>query len=115
MTTNYYPEMGMSPELELSGITTYQELIGILRWSIEIGRIDVLTKLSMLSSYQAAPRQAHLEQIYHIFAFLKKNLSSHYTLINKNLTLIRNGLKGTLHKHLGSNIEMLKNRYLIPL
>jgi hypothetical protein len=72
MTTNYYPEMDTSPELEPSGITTYQELIGMLRWSVEIGRVDILTELSMLSSYQDAPRQGHLEQIYHIFAYLKK-------------------------------------------
>ena len=25
----------------------------------------------MLSSYQAAPREGHLDQIYHIFAYLK--------------------------------------------
>ena len=72
MTTNYYPEMDTSPELDPNGITTYQELIGMLRWSVEIGRIDILKELSMLSSYQAAPRQGHLEQIYHIFAYLKK-------------------------------------------
>ena len=73
LTTNYYPEMDTSPELDPNGITTYQqELIGILRWSVEIGRVDILTELSMLSSYQAAPRQGHLEQIYHIFAYLKK-------------------------------------------
>ena len=72
MTTNYYPEMDTSPELDSSGITTFQELIGILRWSIKIGRVDILTELSMLSSYQAAPKQGHLEQIYHIFAYLKK-------------------------------------------
>ena len=72
MTTNYYPVMDTSPELDSNGITTYQELIGMLRWSVEIGRVDILTELSMLSSYQAAPRQGHLEQIYHIFAYLKK-------------------------------------------
>ena len=72
MTTNYYPEMDTSPELDPHGVTTYQELIGMLRWSVEIGRVDILTELSMLSSYQASPRQGHLEQIYHIFAYLKK-------------------------------------------
>ena len=38
----------------------------------EIGRVDILTELSMLSSYQASPRRGHLEQVYHILAFLKK-------------------------------------------
>ena len=72
MTSNYYPELDESPELDPDGVTTFQELIGILRWAVEIGRVDILTEISMLSSYQASPRQGHLEQIYHIFAYLKK-------------------------------------------
>ncbi len=67
--------MDLSPELDSPGITTFQELIGILQWAaVEIGRVDILTEISsMLSSYQqAAPRQGHLDQLYHIFAYLKK-------------------------------------------
>ena len=73
MTSDYYPEMDHSPELDSDGTTLFQELIGILRWAVEIGRVDILTELSMLSTYQASPREGHLEQLYHIFAFLKKN------------------------------------------
>ena len=51
----------------------YQELIGELIWAIEIGRVDIGHEVSVLSSYQAAPRDGHLQQILHIFAFLKKN------------------------------------------
>ena len=54
-------------------MTLFQELIGIIHWAVEIGRVDILTELSMLSTYQASPREGHLEQIHHIFAFLKKN------------------------------------------
>jgi hypothetical protein len=69
---NYVPEQDVTEELNSDDITTFQELIGILRWAIEIGRVDILTEVSMLSSYQASPRQGHLEQLYHIFAYLKK-------------------------------------------
>ena len=55
-------------------ITYYQELIGILRWSIEIGRVDVLTEVSLLSAYQASPRKGHLQALYQIFAYIKKHL-----------------------------------------
>ena len=51
----------------------YQELIGELRWAVEIGRVDINHDVSVLSLYQSAPRDDHLEQIFHIFAFLKKN------------------------------------------
>ena len=73
MVSEYIPELDISEELCPDDITFFQELIGILRWAVEIGRVDILTELSMLSTYQAAPRQGHLEQVLHIFAFLKKN------------------------------------------
>jgi hypothetical protein len=50
----------------------FQELIGMLRWATEIGRVDILHEISILSQYQASPREGHLEQVLHIFAFLKK-------------------------------------------
>ena len=33
--------------------------------------MDILTEVSILSAYQASPRQGHLDQVYHIFAYLK--------------------------------------------
>ena len=63
---------GLYPEIDQDGMTNFKELIGILRWAVEIGRVDILTEISMLSSYQAPPREGHLEKIYHIFAFFKK-------------------------------------------
>ena len=44
----------------------------MLRWAIEIGRVDIHTKVSLLSSYQAAPSEGHLEQLLRIVAFLKR-------------------------------------------
>lgn len=73
MTSDYLPELDGSEELTPEDVTFFQELIGILRWAVEIGRVDILTEVSLLSAYQASPRQGHLEQLLHIFAFLKKN------------------------------------------
>ena len=72
MVTNYYPELDDSPELEQKDIQFYQEMMGMLRWATELGKVDVLHELSLLSQYQACPRQGHLEQALHIFAYLKK-------------------------------------------
>ena len=47
-------------------------MIGMLRWATELGRVDVLHEVSLLSQYQASPRQGHLEQALHIFAYLDK-------------------------------------------
>ena len=50
------------------------QLIGILRWAVEIGRIDIYLEVSLLSQYQANPRLGHLEAIYHTFSYLKCHL-----------------------------------------
>lgn len=70
-SNNYDPHLDESRELDHEEITFFQEQIGVLRWAIEITRVDILFEVTSLSSYQASPRQGRLEQIYHIFAFLK--------------------------------------------
>jgi hypothetical protein len=44
----------------------------MLRWATELGRVDILFEVSILSQYQASPREGHLGQVMHIFAFLMK-------------------------------------------
>lgn len=73
MVGNYLPELDGSTELESDEVTLYQELIGVLRWATEIGRVDILHEVSILSQYQASPRQGHLEQVFNIFGYLKHN------------------------------------------
>jgi hypothetical protein len=50
----------------------YQSLIGVLRWIVELGRVDICLEISIMSSHLALPREGHLEQVCHIFAHLKK-------------------------------------------
>jgi hypothetical protein len=50
----------------------YRQLVGILRWAVELGRVDILYEVSIMSQYQANPRRGHLEALYHIFGHLKK-------------------------------------------
>ena len=71
--TNYQPELDESPLLEPELISRYQQLIGILRWSCELGRFDVLLEVSLLSSFSAAPRKGHLAAVYHMFKYLRNH------------------------------------------
>ena len=48
-------------------------MIGILRWMIELGRIDICMEVSLISRYLVGPRTGHLVQVLHIFSFLKFN------------------------------------------
>jgi hypothetical protein len=68
---NYRPELDTTSELNLKGMRYYQEQIGVLRWAVELGRIDIAMEISMLSTHLAAPREGHLQQVYHCFAYLK--------------------------------------------
>ena len=49
------------------------ELIGVLRWAVEIGRFDILYETSIISTQLALPRVKHLEQLFHVFEYLKEN------------------------------------------
>ena len=72
MVINYAPELDSTPELYSEEISFHQETIGMLRWAIEIGRVDINLEVSLLSDYQASSHRGHLEQLLHIVAFLKK-------------------------------------------
>ena len=73
MTANYRPELDYSAHLSDGGINYYMELIGILRWAVELGRIDIMVAVSLLSSYTMQPRAGHLDQVFHVFGYLKRN------------------------------------------
>ena len=71
--SGYKPELDVTPELNDEMGSRFLQLIGILRWAIELGRLDVFVEVSQLSQHQALPRRGHLEALYHIFAYLKKH------------------------------------------
>ena len=77
MTVGYRPERDISAELTSEGIQRYQELIGVLRWAAEHGRVDILFETAILSTYMALPRKGHIEQVYHIFGYLKTHSKRH--------------------------------------
>jgi hypothetical protein len=73
MQTSYRPELDVSPELGPRDSAYYQSLIGILRWMVELGRVDICLECSLMSAHLAMPRQGHLKQVLHIFGHLKRH------------------------------------------
>ena len=69
----YKPELDVTDECDAQHVQRYQQLIGILRWAVELGRVDIQVEVAIMSQYQASPRQGHLEALYLIFHFLWKN------------------------------------------
>ena len=72
LMTSYRPELDVSPELTPRDSAYCQSLIGILRWIVELGRIDICLEVSMMSSHLTMPRKGHLDQVLHIFTYLRK-------------------------------------------
>ena len=71
VANGYRPEADCTRELNQEEQNYYQGVIGVLRWICELGRLDILVPVSLLSRYLAQARQGHLQQVYHIFAYLK--------------------------------------------
>jgi hypothetical protein len=67
---NYRPELDTSAECSESQVTLFQNIIGILRWIVELGRIDIGYEVSVLSRYLVQPRTGHLLQAIHVFKYL---------------------------------------------
>jgi hypothetical protein len=72
LPNGYCPEMDVSPECNAVMTQRYQAYTGILRWALELGRVDIVLEVSPMSSFNALPREGHLEALYHIFAYLAK-------------------------------------------
>ena len=43
----------------------------ILRWIVELGRVDICLEDSLMSSHLALTHEGHLDKLFHIFAYLK--------------------------------------------
>ena len=89
-THGYKPEEDCTAELKEAGTQRFQEIIGSLRWEIELGRVDILLETSLLSKHLALPRKGHLEQALHVVGYLKSHkklrlmFDSGYPKVNEN-------------------------------
>ncbi len=86
------------PKLDGEAQTSfYQGLIGILRWICELGRIDILFPVSRMSRYLVCARTGHLNQLFHIFAYLTKRHDQSTLVFDDSLpTLDDSVLKSSL-------------------
>ena len=49
----YKPETDLTPPLSPELASYYQSLIGVMRWMVHIGIIDIATEVSLLISHNA--------------------------------------------------------------
>ena len=72
MASTYHPSEDVTKEMNAKGLQLYQDLIGILSWAVDIGRVDILLEVSFLSSQIALPCVGHLQTVYRVFGYLKQ-------------------------------------------
>ena len=63
--------MDISRMLTPDKASYFQTIIGVMRWMVELGRIDIATEVSQLSSFLAMPREGYLINALHIMSHLK--------------------------------------------
>ena len=68
---DYRLEIDVSDELDEEEASYFQSLIRVLRWMVDLGRVDICPEVSMLSSHVALPKRGHLDALFHLFAYLK--------------------------------------------
>jgi hypothetical protein len=74
LPSGYRPEVDDSKMLDGTWTTWYQGIIGILRWLVEMGRIDLAHGVSLLSSYLSAPRIGHFKAALHVLSYIKTSV-----------------------------------------
>jgi hypothetical protein len=79
LSNGYRPELDYTPLLSDEAANFYQQLIGILRWTTELGRVDILIHVTLLSSYLMQPREGHLKEELRILAYLKHHSNAWMT------------------------------------
>ena len=69
----YKPELDVTPLCDTVQHQFYKQMVGILRWMIELMQIDISIEVSFMSRYLTQPRMGHLIHVLHIFSYLKSN------------------------------------------
>ena len=72
MVAGDHPENDESPLLEEQDIEFNQMSIGMARWIVHLGRLDIMFALGCLDRFAAVPREGHFTRVLKIFGYLKK-------------------------------------------
>ena len=76
LSSSYQPKLDQSRELDPARLNYYQGLIGVLRWICKLRQMDVLMPVLIMSWYLVLVHEGHLEQLFHVFAYLKGHKQS---------------------------------------
>ena len=99
----YKPELDVTPLCDEVQHQFYQQMVGILRLMIELGRIDISTEISLMSRYLDQHRIGHLIEVLNIFYFLIKKHNIRIRFYQRRIGIIHKFV--LLTKYLQSNLR----------
>ena len=73
MMSGYCPETDTLPKIKAEGVTWYQEMFGVIRCAVVLGRVDILLKTALMSTYLSLDHRGHIEQLFQVFGYLNTN------------------------------------------
>ena len=79
--SGHWSETDTLPVIKYEGLTQYHDMVGVIRWTFELGWVDIILKAALMSMYLALPHWIHLEQVFHVFGYLKENSKKIFALI----------------------------------
>ena len=71
--------------VETRNVSFYMSLIGVLRWLVDIVKVDVWLEASEMSSFME--REGHLERPFYMFMHLKKYHNTKLVFDSSNLDI----------------------------
>ena len=77
----YRPELDVTAELGAQEANYYQMIMCLLRWIVKLGRVDICLEVSIVSSHLVLPRVGHLNQVCHVFGYLRKHHNTELVFI----------------------------------
>ena len=72
LPSGYRPELDTSSYCDQEWQSFFQPQIGVLRWLVELGRIDITTEVSILAAKLAGPREGHVHALLHVFTYINQ-------------------------------------------
>ena len=70
LLSSYRPKLDVSEILGPDASNWFQNIIIILNWIVELGRVDITNSVERLSTLLEKPRDGHLQAALHVFSYL---------------------------------------------
>ena len=87
LMSGYWTETETPPKLKTEGVTHYQDMVGVIRWSVDLGRVYIILETALMSKYLSFPCRGHIKQVFYLFSYLKVNSKRNLLFDPQHLTI----------------------------